>query len=506
MVRPRAAVAAIATLAGLGSCRERDVYRELPPAVSSASSRPVALLAATTPELIAGFRVAQPEFTYGALRGLSARPLPQSLQVLLPSLVGLNPALSGRFTTGHDWLGAVTAEAGGALAWAVGVPVVSGRELVAELSLGAEAPLRAQPRLGWIELTGSSGGVLGPLSLGVSGNYLVVGSSPTAVRSLAPWLVHPAGTSAIAPEQTETGVSFRLFASGLALQALHAHLRESWSIKSSPWSQAIEGTIAGSRAADVEALMNDGVSAYLAAIEGGEAHVRWQGQKVSLGGEFRGHVPLRGDPRLCREITGLPTDVRFWVAGVSGVTVGETSSSVKTPDWEPTAGAWQGALLNGLGAVAASFDGRVRVNSDIEFADGPWVVGWRERAGASTALAVLSGVPFAAIETTPVLPPTKAGSRVQTKTTDGKVLEWAWAPRDAGIVTAFGAHLGPQWDTWVQKPLGTGWPNGLSPRSCDGLIFAAGTNQGAALSVSRSDAGIHVQGELDLSTLGGLLR
>jgi hypothetical protein len=406
-------------------------------------------------------------------------------------------------------MGAVTAEGSGTLGWSVGVPVVSGRELVAELSLGTDAHLRAQPRTGWIELTGLSGGLLGPLSLGVAGNYLLVGSSPTAVKSLAPWL-NQHGESGLAPEQAETGLSFRLFASGLSLQALHAHLSELWSVASSPWSKAIAGTLAGNHLADIEAQVNDSASAYLGAIEGGDGHLLWQGQKVTLAGEFRTTAlpPRTPDASLCRDITELPTDVRFWVAGSGGVVRGEAQPSltISAPDWQQETGSWQAALFNGLGAFAATFEGRVQLKAGAALADGPWVVGWREQRGASTALAVLKGVPFAAIETTPLLAPTKVGSRVQAKTTDGKVLEWAWAPRGNGIVTAFGAQLGTHWDQWVQKPSGTGWPAGLSPRSCDGLVFAAGTNQGAVLSLSRGAAGLHLQGDLDLSLLGGLAR
>lgn len=459
-----------------------------------------------TVELIAGFRLAQPEFTYGALRGLSPRPLPQSLQVLLPSLLGLNAASSGRFGSGLDWLGVVTAEPNGALGWAVGVPVVSGRELVAELASGADARLRAQSQSGWTELTGLSGGLLGPLRLGVSGNYLIFGPSPTAVRTLAPWLGVRAGASALAPEQADTGLSLRLFASGFTLQALHAYLRERWDAASSPWSRAIDGAVARSQVANIEMLLNDTLSAYLGSLRGGDVHLRWRGDKLELRGDFRVAAlpPSPSAVSPCQDITSLPADVKFWIAGTGRPP--ETQGATTGADWDRDSGAWQAALLEGFLALAASFDGRVHLKSGVAFADGPWVVGWREQGGASTALAVLRGVPPNALEATPPLVATPTGNRVQARTGNGKVLEWSWAPRGAGMLTAFGAQLGPLWDLWVQSPAGTGWPNGLSPRICDGLVFAAGTRSSAVLAVSRSEGALRVQGDLDLSILGGLLR
>lgn len=499
-------VAAVAF--GAHGCRGRETSEPQPLAPTQAvmdCSAP-----AVAPELIAGFRVAQPEFAYAAIRGLSARPLPQSLQVLLPSLVGLNPALSGRFSTGHDWLGVVTAEANGATHWAVGVPVTSGRELVAELSLGSDAHLRAQPRAGWTELTGSNGGLLGPLSLGISGNYLLLGSSPTAVRTLAPWLNRRGGAAALAPEQGDAGLSVRLLASGLTVQALHAHLRERWEVDSAPWSAALGSALEVTRVAEIEEQLNDAISAYVGALRSGDAHLRWQGREVALSAEFEAPAlpsPAR-DAGLCREIAALPRDVKFWVAGVGSSATGETRvepSSV--PDWQHRPGQWQSAVFNGFGAIGGPLAGKVRLNPNIAVTDGPWLIGWSEQGRASTALAVLGGIPIEAIESTPLLPFTPAGSRVQAKADDGKVLEWAWAPRGAGVAIALGAQLGAtSWEQWVKVTSGTGWPSGLSPSLCEGLIFAAGHDRETSFSISRDAAVLQVKGSLDLSTFGGLSR
>src|SRR5690606_18211207 len=392
------------------------------------------------------------------------------------------------------------------LAWAIGVPVASGRELVAELSLGADARLRGHAEAGWTRLTGASSGLAGPLVLGVSGNYLMFGSRLAAVRTLAPWVARRVGTAALAPELPEPGIGARLFASGLALQALHAHWSAVWRLSALPWLDSLDAGLVKRQLAHVEALVHERLSAYLGALRGGDVLIRWEGEDVSARGDFSlGRLPEPSKtPSACHEVAGLPASVRFWVAGTD-----ERSSNGAPqsggPDWDSNPGVWQKALFDGFTALAAAFDGRVAL-ADAALTDGSWVVGWHEQRGASAALAVLRGIPFEAVIATPPVARTREGSRLQAKTTDGKVLEWAWAARGSGIVTAFGAKLGHDWDAWVHAAPTTGWPRGLSPQACEGLVLAAGTDRGTFFSISRVHAELRVRAELDLSTLGGWVR
>src|SRR5690606_18325327 len=130
--------------------------------------------------------------------------------------------------------------------------------------------------LGWIRLTGASGGLAGPLQLGVSGNYLMFGSRPTAVRTLAPWLVRRAGVGALAPELPEPGVTARLFSSGLTLQALHAHWSSLWRLSALPWPDSLDASVVKRQLANLESLVHDRLSAYLGALRGGDVIVRWE--------------------------------------------------------------------------------------------------------------------------------------------------------------------------------------------------------------------------------------
>lgn len=424
---------------------------------------------------------------------------------MLPALLGMNPAVSGRLVAGQDWLGVVTTEAGGRLGWALGVPVISGRELVAELSRGAEARLQAKAKTGWTELSGLSGGLLGPVSLGVASNFLMFGSSPTAVATLAPWLTGRGKAEALAPPQAETGLTARLFASGLALQAIHAHLRERATHLDLAPLTALD-VAAADTVSELTQLLGDRVSAYLGAVRGGNVHLRWQGPVLSLAADLAATAlprPVK-DPRLCQEIMNLPPGVKAWVAGSEGG--GELPPGLPAGDWDTTAGAWQSTLLRGLCTMGTAFAPNVQCNPTSTFVDAPWVVAWREQFGASTLLAILGGAPTAALRAKQPGLPASATGLVRATGKDGKVLAWAWAPHAEGLMTAFGAELGPQWDNWVRHPAATGWPEGLSPSSCEGLLFAGGTAASVVLSVSRVPSGLQVLGNVELSNLGKWLQ
>src|SRR5690606_16492955 len=138
---------------------------------------------------VAGFRVAQPATLYALVRqaaiakGAHAKrvgALPQSLPLLVVSVLGLPPLTAGRLADGGDWLGLVTRTREGTASFALAVPVQSGSELVAELTLGAGAPRRAVARSGFTELQGPNVGVLGAMCVGVASNWLVFGPSCAA--------------------------------------------------------------------------------------------------------------------------------------------------------------------------------------------------------------------------------------------------------------------------------------------------------------------------------------
>ncbi len=492
-------------VAGCNCGRKADDSRVPPVATATATPEP-------TPELVLGFRIAQPVFGYGALRGLSKRPLPQSVNFLLTGLLGLSPTVSGRFVAGQDWLGALVAVRGGGVGWSLAVPVTSGRELIAELCLGADATFRAKPQLGWTEFTGVVGGPLGPLVAGVSGNFLVFGSSAPALAVLAPWL-KPSSHAALAPEQSEPGLSGRLFAAGTSLQALHQVARETWSpaLLAAPLTTISNGASSVVAFAAIEQLLSARISAYLGILRGGDLHVRWQGDRIALSGDFptRGTVRSKRGGALCRELASLPKGVRVWFAGTEATLQPSLatahSASYVAPDWDEAPGDWQEAVLGGLGVLGAAFANRVALQDSHESRFGMWVLAWRERAGASTALAVLDGVAPTSIQVVPGVSATHVG-RVQSLAKDGHHVEWVWDARGNGTITAVGAALGDVWNVWSREQPTTGWPRGVSPSQCDALLAAVGTDAGVLAALFETADGVQVTSELDLSVVDGLLQ
>lgn len=449
------------------------------------------------PELVLGLRIVRPEATYGVFRTLASRALPQSPAVLLTAMLGLNPTLSGRFVGGRDWYGVFTVDGDAQFGWALGVPVVSGRELVAEVALGSDARLKAHRRDGWTELTGGAVGPLGALSAGVSGNFLVLGSSATATSALAPWLAHGASLQKLAPAQEHAGVSARLFSAGLGLQAMFAAWRETW-------LPTLLRLAAGASArspllplADVEQEWNQSISAYLGTIIQGDFYLRWSGEKLLLKGELAApEAPdaARGS-QLCRAAAGLPQGTKWWVGGTDAAGSGRPSS----PDWDAEPGDWQRALFRGLSGVAVPLVVGTPPTPVVRQEPGIWLLGWREDARTSTALGVLGSV-------APASSGQLTAGRLSSRPQQGKPVEWAWAPKDGGLVTALGAPLGEEWSAWVGPTSGTGWPRGLSPSACERLLAALGNEAGVMLALERSDGGLQVNGALDLSTLSGALQ
>lgn len=487
------------------------------------------------PELVLGLRFVRPEATYGALRTVASRALPQSAAVLLTAMLGLNPTLSGRFVGGQDWYGVFTVEDEAQWGWALGVPVISGRELVAEVALGSDARLKANRREGWTEFTGGVVGPVGTLAAGVSGNFLVIGSTTTAVSALAPWLARRGGVLELAPTQAEAGVSARLFSSGLGLQAIFAAWRETW-------LPALLRVAAGSSAsssllplADVERGWSDSISAYLGTITEGDFHVQWSGEKLILKGDLAApEAPLvtRGS-QLCRAVAGLPRATRWWVGGtdagidsqgaakqgaakggapeqgaleLQGALEGtlelqgaQGSARRPSPDWDEPLGEWQLSLFHGLSGIATAWVVGTPPTPVVRQQPGVWLLAWREEGQSSTALGVLNGV-------SPMLHGQMTSGRLSSRPHQGKPVEWAWATRDGGLVTALGAPLGDEWAAWVGSSSATGWPRGLSPSACERLLAALGSEDGVMLALERNNTGLQVSGAVALSTLSGALQ
>jgi hypothetical protein len=212
---------------------------------------------------------------------------------------------------------------------------------------------------------------------------------------------------------------------------------------------------------------------------------------------------------LCRELASLPKGVRAWFAGTEATLQPSLATPDPTryvsPDWDEAPGEWQEAVLRGLGVVGAAFANRVALQDSHDSRYGIWVLGWREQAGASTALAVLDGVAPTNLKVVPGASATPAG-RVQSLAKDGRHVEWVWGARGNGTITAVGAALGDVWEVWSREKPTTGWPRGVSPSQCDALLAAVGTDAGVLAALFETADGVQVTAELDLSVVDGLLQ
>lgn len=127
--------------------------------------------------------IPRPQQSYDAARqvGAEGRTLPWQLPVLLAHQLGLPPLTSGRFLSQHPVVGALSV-AEGEMSWALAFRVVSGAEIVAELSTGADARFSAQVHDGVTVLRGARG------SLAVVDSTLLLGSSEATLIEYSPYL------------------------------------------------------------------------------------------------------------------------------------------------------------------------------------------------------------------------------------------------------------------------------------------------------------------------------
>ncbi len=142
--------------------------------------------------LAATFALSKPGETWGKLRDLGggpARLLPQSFGLLVSTLLGLPPALAEAIDPDVMMTGAVVADDQGKTQAAVAIHVRSGRELVAKLSAGADAPYgkKDDPASGLMVLEPKPGKAPTGVALGISGNYLVAARYAADLVQVGPY-------------------------------------------------------------------------------------------------------------------------------------------------------------------------------------------------------------------------------------------------------------------------------------------------------------------------------
>ncbi|MCC6213873.1 MAG: hypothetical protein IT376_03330 [Polyangiaceae bacterium] len=178
-------------------------------AAPSASAAAVDLSPVPAPAgLIAEVHAPKPDDLWARARELIGGPallMPSTFPLLVGTLLGLPP------TAAVDVDGAIAAHAAlvdleGEIAWVAGVHVRSGAELVAKLSLGADAryDARADTASGVQVLVPRPGRAATGFALGVVGNYLLAGPSERALVHAGPFV---ARTLPRAPARSESLVA-----------------------------------------------------------------------------------------------------------------------------------------------------------------------------------------------------------------------------------------------------------------------------------------------------------
>src|SRR5690606_19875376 len=195
---------------------------------------------------------------------------------------------------------------------------------------------------------------LGALSLGVSGNVLIVGTSSRAVHELGPYLAHHKRGELDFPLR-EPGVAMQTVASGPQLQGLLGQVAQGNIPDVRPGADPFPQLPLNGALRDhplfgsvlFELLRS--VSAYLGHIkassgtlvlDGNVLRLEWQAQTTTL--------PLSaGDGRAaCRDLAALPPGAGPWLLGAGALTTPLASPESDLLDPE-----WQGALARRL-AVA----------------------------------------------------------------------------------------------------------------------------------------------------------
>lgn len=143
-------------------------------------------------ELAATFVVGKPGETWTKLRetgGGPARLLPQSFGLLVATLLGLPAAAADAIDPDFAMTGAATSNEQGAVQVAVAVHVRSGRELLARLTAGADAPYasREDAASGVTLLEPKAGKAPTGVALGLSGNFLLAARQASDLTKVGPY-------------------------------------------------------------------------------------------------------------------------------------------------------------------------------------------------------------------------------------------------------------------------------------------------------------------------------
>jgi hypothetical protein len=447
-------------------------------------------------------RIGQPSTIYALVRqGLSAKQspagrlaaLPQSLPLLVVSVLGLPPLAAGRLAEQGDWLGVVSRNSEGKAAWGVAVPVHSGSELIAELTLGVAAPRRAIARKGWTQLDGPNVGAIGVGCLGVASNTLVFGTSCDGVDVLVQRL--PAHHTS-APSPHGTRLTLRLLAKRSVLQGVYEHWSDQlWQLVAPLFAASLGSVDAAIE--DMLELLDARFSAYLGHIEGGEIVLALQATRLTLEGKLDAPtLPVKAPRKsLCEALGNMPADTRLWLAGAF-----ERGQGARSPDWDTEQGAWENAIVNLMAQTVgeqAVFQAQSDPAADDALQPSQWLVGVRDGQEGRAFWAMFEGTNQARLSAGLRLQGTPVARRHLSR--EGKPLEWGAAPwRDTGVRVAVGAPLGEQWERWLDsEPLAT--PIAFGSLPCQGVVAGVVVGSFGELVVARVQEGLELKGFVDVT-------
>lgn len=111
--------------------------------------------------------------------------LPEPVALAVVQLLGVPPLMAGRFQSERPAHAAVAFD-GPELEWVAALPITSGREFAAELATGSGAPFRVRGTGRILHLDGRT---RSGAALGVSGQFLLIGSSSEAIDRLGAFVV-----------------------------------------------------------------------------------------------------------------------------------------------------------------------------------------------------------------------------------------------------------------------------------------------------------------------------
>jgi hypothetical protein len=182
--------AVLVGLGGASACEKKSPAGQPSPSASASAS----LAAVPAPAgLLAEVFIPHPSRMWGALRktaGTSLRWFPATFPMAVGTLLGLPAHVVTLMSEDLPVVGALASASSRPLVGVVGIHVRSGREVVAVLTTGNAASHEAQPTTpgGLTVLSRKHPKGSGGTVLGVLGNYLLVGTSPSDLERLGPFV------------------------------------------------------------------------------------------------------------------------------------------------------------------------------------------------------------------------------------------------------------------------------------------------------------------------------